>query len=266
LACSFHVSIKLGEKTILLERLELAESRATFVDWSRLAMLNGASMAHAWTKVPDDWSPSPVATPAGFSTLVGDVVGSQAEALATLWGENLSLPGHHFGNTVYQPREVPPPALLRKVGTSFSRRTVAGVDDFHPRHLECLCDDALQVLGTLLVVSLAAGLSPMQVMLVIEFLLAKPTGGWRPIGLYPTFQRWMQRWQREANALEAFRAATKSRSNATGKGKTVTDSVYRQSVRAEVAAHGGLCALPQYSMMSLSVLTWSGTGSWPSGR
>ena len=84
----------------------------------------------------------------------------------------------------------------------------------------------------------------LQVMLVIEFLLPKPTGGWRPIGLYPTFQRWLQRWQRETRCLAAFRLATQAKSNATGKGKAVTDSIYRQSIRAEAAVDGGpnMCA------------------------
>ena len=82
---------------------------------------------------------------------------------------------------------------MRRAAASFPADTGLGVDNFSPRALLRLPDDALQELAHLLAAAEHLGSWPDALHLVLIVLLPKVDGGHRPIGLFPSVVRvWMR--------------------------------------------------------------------------
>ena len=154
--------------------------------------------------------------------------------------------GRHQGQ-LYLACRCPMPVLpllsaddLRRTSTAFSLRTASAPDGFHVRHFGLLSDQALGTLAQLLRLIEATGMWPSQVSQLIVALLAKPSGGFRPIGIFPGIYRlWMKsrgglcmQWE-SSHELDCF---------AMGKHRSPVDVVWRQAVRAEASVCTGQSA------------------------
>ena len=103
----------------------------------------------------------------------------------------------------------PPLDSFKAAIATFPHHTGLGVDKFPIRKLLLLTDEALETLLDILMMMELIGCLPPQHQVVMLVLLAKPTGGFRTIGLMPLAQRvwarlrrdqateWEARWQRE---------------------------------------------------------------------
>ena len=127
--------------------------------------------------------------------------------------------------------------LLRAVSLSLAKGTASTVDGFHVRHYSLLSDAALAVLATILLLVEALGYMPTQVAFVVVVLLDKPTGLFRPIGIFASIYRlwmkarrsWCLSWE-VAHDAPFFDMAS---------GREVVDLVGRQAVRQEASVAEG---------------------------
>jgi hypothetical protein len=121
---------------------------------------------------------------------------------------------------------------LKAAALKFKFATTAP-DGLHPRHLAHLSDEGIQALADILNAAEIIGNFPDKLQSLIIALFDKPTGGTRPIGWYRAiFRVWArarrhlwQHWERSSGENHIFGA---------GEGRTVSDIVWRQSVRAEI--------------------------------
>ena len=120
---------------------------------------------------------------------------------------------------------------LRPASRTFPLKTGLGADSWHPRAFSLMSDHALDELGALLEAIEKFGVLPVALLLLV--FLPKKDGGHRPIGLIVGLLRL---WAR-ARKLEATRWEEENQRDFfwAGKGKSATDSVHHQTVRAEAA-------------------------------
>ena len=77
------------------------------------------------------------------------------------------------------------PADLEEASKAFAAKTAQTYDGFHPIHYSTLSGQALECIGWLLERMEAAGHIPIQIQIILIVLLSKPTGDFRPLGLFP---------------------------------------------------------------------------------
>ena len=136
--------------------------------------------------------------------------------------------------------DVPEPLsaeALREAARQFSPATSEAFDGFHVRQLALLSDEGLEVLGLILHAVETAGKWPTQVRTLLVVLLAKPTGGFRPIALFAAVFRVWGRARRETAA--AWESQYELEYFAAGRGRSATDAVWRAAVLAEAAVVKG---------------------------
>ena len=78
---------------------------------------------------------------------------------------------------------------FRAVCKAFKRFTGVGVDNWHPHLWAQLSDEGVRVIIAFLLLVEKGRVWPAQAGIIVYFLLAKPGGGNRPIGLLPTLVR-----------------------------------------------------------------------------
>lgn len=137
--------------------------------------------------------------------------------------------------------DAPPPQILlqsfKQVLATFPCGTGLGWDDCHPTALLRLSDEVLMALIDLLSMCEGLGRWPEAVKLVVVVLLAKPGGGFRPIGLIPLLPRiWMrarrevaQKWEEQQSRSYLY----------AGEARGATVTAWKQAARAELAASAG---------------------------
>ena len=81
-------------------------------------------------------------------------------------------------------------SILREAALTFAANTGLGWDRLQPRAVLRCPDKALIVLACILVAAEAAGCWPESVGVTLIYLVPKPGGGRRPIGLLPSIIRW----------------------------------------------------------------------------
>ena len=96
-----------------------------------------------------------------------------------------------------------------------------------------LSDEGLEVLALLYELLERVGHLPSQQRFLTIFLLGKPSGGTRPIGLFTAFYRLWAKVRQEDAA--AWAADNDMPFFAAGKGRSTTDPVWRQSVRNQLS-------------------------------
>ena len=99
------------------------------------------------------------------------------------------------------PMPLPTADELRGLLRSYRWRTAVGADHWQPRSLELLPDSALLSLMELCRFMLLSGCIPRQFALLLVVLIPKPEGGERPIGIFPSVLRIVDRrfmWQHGA--------------------------------------------------------------------
>jgi len=107
---------------------------------------------------------------------------------------------------------------------TFKSTTGIGCCGFHPRHFAFLSEEAYAILALIWLAMLRLGLTPQQIDLLIILLIPKEAGGDRPIGLFPTAIRVLNRWLRRTYG-EAWRKKNSREYlfGTRGKGTTVAN-------------------------------------------
>ena len=109
-----------------------------------------------------------------------------------------------------------------------------GVDAIAPRGIALLGDPGLLALLAIWTAMMNLGAVPSQVALLVVVLIPKPTGGVRPIGLFPTFTRVLTRWLRRTYGSSWL--AKHPRDFWYGEaGKSVEQCIWAQAAAAEYA-------------------------------
>ena len=181
--------------------IEMELGRARAGAWRakvREGSKNGAGFLHRVSKWRPGWKP---ALKAGVlnETMADDQEATEKEAED--WFQRWDSQGHRdrpeklpWEKCVFdQPLVVTTVESLDAVCMGFSTRTGIGVDHWHPRHWTWLSLGGKECLVKLLNYISRHRHWPRQVKLLVYFLLAKPEGGTRPIGLLPSLGRTSER-------------------------------------------------------------------------
>ena len=150
------------------------------------------------------------------------VAGPRADAWAAEWGVGSDdIPEFQFP-PIPTSSFAPPPSVqdLLAAVRSFPEGTAIGSDAFHPRVLLRVSEAALALILKLLCLCELTGTWPLAVNNILIALLPKPSGGLRPIGIFPSIIRiWMRLrapairlWER-AHERPFFFASKKTRRN-----------------------------------------------------
>jgi hypothetical protein len=133
---------------------------------------------------------------------------------------------------------------FRDLTRSYRWDTAVGADNWRPRDLASLDDRLTRRLIDIMELMLLDAVVPVQMQLLIVVLIPKAAGGERPIGIFPTIMRLLDRWFRwsygaqwlQRQCLEPFYGQ---------RGRTVEDAIWRGGLLTEWAAASGKCALTQ---------------------
>ena len=119
------------------------------------------------------------------------ILDAERSKLRNLWQASDERPQVNVHTPWAGDSPLPPltPDDLRKASRTFSEQTSSTYDGFHPRHFSLMSDPALETLGILFQAIECLGEMPQSNSQVIVALIAKATGGTRPIGLYPGSER-----------------------------------------------------------------------------
>ena len=195
----FHEDLaQLDHELGLAKSCDLSSRAKQWSDWARSALEGSAGKAHRFTRVPEAWVPT---VAMGHDGKPSAAPAAPLQEQRAMWGGLWQ--GGKGGDTrgsFTWPADAPCQSLpllsaddLRRTSTAFSLRTASAPDGFHVRHFGLLSDQALGTLAQLLRLIEATGMWPSQVSQLIVALLAKPSGGFRPIGVFPGIYRlWMK--------------------------------------------------------------------------
>ena len=124
---------------------------------------------------------------------------SEASEWASLWGTVAEPPPRQFQGSC-QPLPLIDPEVIRSKSAAYKARTAQAVDGFHMRHYSWLSAPALRVVSLLFAIFESLSSLPRQLQLIQIVLLSKPSGGWRPIGLFVSMYRLWGRCKRDLAA------------------------------------------------------------------
>ena len=235
---------------ILLERAEdhrdkelLADTRsatAKWKDWAKEALQGGASRAHKWSKLPEQWRPVQVSRKANFSSRPSAVLEGELERLEALW-DSTDLPLEDWKWEGELTLGEINPAEVRGAARSFPCSSCSTWDGFHPRHFAMLTDSQLQVIVLLLYSIEARRAFPKELRALIAVLILKLKGNkasHRTLGIFPALYRLWARIKRRK--LQAWELEHQLPFLAWQKGSSCVEVVYRQSLLAESHRAEGL--------------------------
>ena len=129
------------------------------------------------------------------------------------------------------------PEVIRKVAASFDGNTAQTFDGYHPRHYALMSDGALRCVGLMWAIMEACGMRPTQLQANITAFLGKPTGGNRPIGLWPSSHRVCGAARR--GYCQDWEAAHDEELWAMSKGRSAMDLVWREAALSEWGGGSG---------------------------
>ncbi len=151
------LALKAEEAADPCEKIQRVERAAAVRDWAHAASHAGASVAHRWTKVPDDWRPETVEEDVdGVRTITADpgaVIDAEREKWANLWSPPGKLKAElKWGSVPQLPR--PTAGQFRQAARRIPRKTGVGVEGITPSDSLCLglsrhrsmhrCDDGVR--------------------------------------------------------------------------------------------------------------------------
>jgi hypothetical protein len=179
------------------EEKEASRVRAeSFRSWNKAACAAGGGAAHAFAKAPKGWQaalvPGGPHPGAGLGT-TGEVQ-AVVDAELTKWSAIWKV----FGPD--KPEDLPPWPVMQRVVpifeeevrqacSSYNWRAGVSVHQIHPRHLSMLSDQCLFAIAYMLYCMELLGNWPDQMSIYSFFLLPKPGGDFRTIGLLPDVYR-----------------------------------------------------------------------------
>jgi len=209
---------------------------AAWNTWKDDQLWGDASAAHRFSRAPRRWTPPEVFRSDGSRAATAEeILEVEAKKYVDLWLASSSGPPIRSCGNI--PCERLTPARMRCVSRSYKRKTGVAPDGWHPRHYNLLSDEALECLADLLEIMEVTGHLPSQQRFVAIFLLDKPSGGTRPIGLFTAAYRL---WSKARQGQAAEWAARNDRAFfAAGKGRCTTDPAWRHSVRNQISRAKG---------------------------
>ena len=168
--------------------------------------------------------------PAGINADAAAVLGREAKIFSEKWqcGEEPAawvLDRGDLGRLA--------PKTLRATAKEFSEATSDSPEGLHPRHFALVCDDALEVLGTVLLAVERLGLLPRKLRFMVFSLLAKPKKGFRQILDQPCVMRLYEKTRKKD--LAQYMAETARGYYVFQKGQSCIDVVWRQVAFADGA-------------------------------
>ena len=174
------------------------EHLAAWDDWRYKDLSGNCAGSHKFSKPASGWQPPEVRDESG--KLVADSAGilrEEAKKYKSLWGASSVPPSKKYAGNA--PCERASPDKLRRLSRSFKKRTGVAPDGWHPRHFAQVSDAGLSTLAEIFEVFELCGYLPEQQEMVFIFLLDKPSGGTRPIGLFTALYRlWAKLRQADA--------------------------------------------------------------------
>ena len=140
------------------------------------------------------------------------------------------------------PCERPTADEFRGLAHTYRWNTAVGADHWQPRVLALLPDLLIDNLVALMWCMVLAGCVPRQIALLLIVLIQKAEVGQRPIGIFPTILRMLDRWMRWNYGKQWLR--TQPAQGFYGcRGRTVEDAVWRQGLLTEWASEVGKSAV-----------------------
>ena len=223
------------------EGLEASARARSWKHWAAVtAMQDNGRLAHRFTKAPPPWQPTPV-DEEGRMLDMQQWAGRAAGEWHQLWDVHSGADEEPIDwEELVQGVEVPLPTLeqLRQVGSSFGQYTAIGRDCLHPKQIVSCSDGCLEACLALWALMFRLGRVPSNLALLVIALLPKPTGGTRPIGIFPSSIRMMARWTRWS--VSSVWEASHPRSYWFGEaGKSCDVCTWRQALSAEYAVEVG---------------------------
>ncbi|CAK0805345.1 unnamed protein product, partial [Prorocentrum cordatum] len=173
-------------------------SAASWRQWVRTHGQKGAGALHRWTKLPMPWQPQ--ATAATTSTDDHELVHPQAAADSALagweaiWGDELDeqAPWMQAPSEVelaeYRPPPITPQQVIESCGR-FRPKTGLGESEWHPRLWQHGGHQGAARVASVLNAVEAGAPWPTAQATILFYLLAKPAGGFRNLGLLPELAR-----------------------------------------------------------------------------
>lgn len=179
---------------------EHQEARALWHKWVVESLDAGASALHKWTKEPELWVPAEAAlTEDHLANAPLAEFAAEREKWKGVWDADDEGGGQlRLAHGESLPRLTA--SQLRCASKDFSDHTSSTVDGFHPRQFSLLSDECLSCLGALLEAIEIGGVMPPQVRMTLVALIAKLTGGHRPIGIFLALHRLGGKARREVCA------------------------------------------------------------------
>ena len=227
------------EATSLASAEEVAVRKAAqagWKDWVNESLLRGAGAVHKWSKVPVAWRPTTTLMQDGIVTAdPRQLLQAEKREWSSTWSANEAAPKLVAGNRDALPRLQP--QYLRATSLAFNIRSAQSTDGFHMRHYALLDDEGLSALAIILEAIESIGWLPPQLRLVLVLLIEKATGGLRPIGIFVSLYRLWGKARRPI--CDKWEAGNDRIYFAAGKGRSASDAVWRQAVKAEAGCQNG---------------------------
>ena len=203
-----------------LEAEALKAKKGSWKDWVSKNLEKGASKAHKFSKIPEEWRPASVVR--NGPVILADpisVVERETGKLRDIWGAtDEAAPLNCEERMALEPFV---PDQVREISRSMKQSGAVSADGFHMRHYSLLSDESLEVFCRILLACELVGALPRQVRYILYMLIAKPGGGLRPIGLFCSSYRMWGRL-RQPHAAE-WEARQERGYLAASKGRTPTD-------------------------------------------
>ena len=224
--------------------LQDIDNKKGWILWTELATSGSAGKGHWFTKPPQAWVPT-VTLADKDGNIFADpfhLLEAEQQSWALIWGaweaEDLNpLPG-----MAEKGKAMPKisPDMMREVSRRASSKTALGLGGFHLKHFELLSNESLEALAGIFQAAEVHSFMPTQIRRLLVPLLDKPTGGFRPIGIFCSAYRLWARCRR--SVLQSWEGANRRPYFAAAAGKSPVDAVWKHAVRAQGATNSGMQA------------------------
>ena len=210
------------------------DSTSKWKQWAADALAGGASRAHKWSKVPQEWAPVQHRNGQDrVSSRTSEVLVAEKHRLEKLW-DAVEVAPPNFGWQGTQHLGAISVQEIRAAALSFPTKTCSTWDGFHPRQFGYLSDDMLEVVIVLLYSIEARRAFPQALRGMVSALVLKLKGlksSHRVLAIFPGLYRLWARLRRRL--LRTWETSHQSAIFAWQKGSSCVEVVYRQSLVAE---------------------------------
>ncbi len=233
----YGTACALAEKT---EDERRKSERQAWVDWVRHNVEAGAKNAHRFLQLPVEWHPTEVLNEDGIVTADPmSILDAYSRKYDAMWTDDCD--DDEFVNDVegWGKRcalERPAPSAIRAAAAQFKEETLTAYDGFHPRHYGLLGDEALEVVGAMIIIAELLGALPRQLRLLVMPMIPKPRKGHRAVAAFVSLYRLWAKVRKPY--IDDWEAENDRHYLAAGKDRSPQDVVWRQAVRAETAVEG----------------------------